>query len=304
MDKKIAITTSSFAKDDPAPMEMLKKHGVRITVNNYGRKLSKEETVELCKGCVGILAGTESYDRNVLARLEGLRTISRCGAGMESIDLDAAKELGIKVLNTPSGPTVAVAELTVALILNLLRKISAMDRAIRTGVWDKKMGNLLSGKRVGIIGFGRIGKKVADLLRPFNCEIAYTDLITKDAVSGVKCVLLKELLKNSDIISIHVSSTNKIIGDKELKQMKKGAFLVNVSRGEVIDEDALCRALEGGHLGGAGIDVFSVEPYKGSLKDLGNVILTPHIGSYASEARIEMEIKAVKNLLKSLEGVV
>ncbi len=221
---------------------------------------------------------------------------------MESIDLEAAKELGIKVMNTPSGPTLAVAELTVALILNLLRKISVMDRAMRTGMWDKKMGNLLSGKRVGIIGFGRIGKKVAELLRPFDCDIVYTDVTAKDAVAGVNCVPLNELLKNSDIISIHVSSTDKIIGDKELKQMKKGAFLVNVSRGEVIDEDALFRAAESGHLGGAAIDVFNIEPYKGPLKDLGNVILTPHIGSYASEARIEMEIEAVKNLLKSLEG--
>ncbi len=303
MSKKIAVTTSSFAGEDRAPMEMLKAGGFGIKLNSLGRKLTVTETLFLCEGCVGILAGTENYSRDLLIKLKTLKAISRCGVGMENIDLDAAKELGIKVLNTPSGPTAAVAELTVALMLDLLRKISAMDREMRSGIWNKRMGNLLSGKRVGIIGFGRIGRKVSGLLSPFGCEILYTDPVVKDIFKGIERVPLGELLKSSDIVSIHVSSNDRILGEKELKRMKKGALLVNVSRGETIDEDALYRALKKKHLGGAAIDVFNAEPYRGPLLKLANVILTPHIGSYALECRIGMETEAVKNLLKSLKGV-
>jgi len=303
--KKIAITTSSFAELDPVPRELIKKGGFKIVINRFGRKLLEEETISLCKGCIGILAGTESYSKNVLCKLRGLRAISRCGVGMENIDLDAAKKLGIKVMNTPSAPTIAVAELTVALMLNLLRKISAMDRGVRGGKWNKQMGNLLFRKRIGIIGFGRIGQKVSELLRFFNCEISYTDVVIKKGVSSdVKHVEIGELLRDSDIISIHVSSNDKIIGERELKQMKNGALLINVARGKVIDEDALCRALKDGHIGGAALDVFSVEPYTGQLSKLENMILTPHIGSYALESRVGMEMEAVKNLLKSLKGAI
>lgn len=300
--KKVAITTTSFAKGDTRPMEMLKEEGLEIVVNGLGRKLSKDETISLCSGCVAILAGTENYSRDVLVKLAGLKVISRCGVGMESIDLKTANEMGIEVVNTPAGPTTAVAELAVALILDLLRKVSFMDRAIRSGGWEKVMGNLLSGKNVGIIGFGRIGEKVAALLEPFGCKIMYTD-IARDAVKNFKNVPLTELLKKSDIVSIHVSSKETLIGEKELMAMKKSALIVNMSRGEVVDERALYRALKDGHLGGAALDVFNEEPYGGSLRELDNVVLTPHVGSYALEARIGMEIEAVENLLKCLKGV-
>ena len=304
MSKKIAVTTSSFAREDRAPMEMLRAGGFRIKLNSLGRKLTVEETVNLCKGCVGIIAGTESYGRGALVRLSGLEVISRCGAGIESIDLDAAKELGIRVLNTPFGPTTAVAELTVALMLDLLRNISAMDREIRSRKWNKQMGNLLSGKRVGIIGFGRIGQKVSKLLKPFGCKILYNDPAVKSVFPGIERAKLGELLKSSEVVSIHVSSNDEILGEKELRRMKKGALLVNIARGKVINEDALYRALKDGHLGGAAIDVFKTEPYRGPLRKLTNVVLTPHIGSYAAECRIGMEIEAVKNLIKSLKGAI
>jgi D-3-phosphoglycerate dehydrogenase len=210
--------------------------------------------------------------------------------------------MGIEVINTPFGPTTAVAELTVALILDLLRKVSFMDRTVRSGGWEKIMGSLLSGKNVGIIGFGRIGEKVAALLEPFGCKIMYTD-ITRGAVKNFRNVPLTELLKKSDIVSIHVSSKETLISEKELMAMKKSALIVNMSRGEVVDESALYRALKDGHIGGAALDVFNEEPYGGPLKYLDNVVLTPHVGSYALEARIGMEIESVENLLKSLKGV-
>jgi len=302
--KKIAVTTTSFAKGDARPIDMLHKGGFEAVLNESGRKLSREETLALCIGCVGIVAGTESYDRGLLVKLAGLRAISRCGVGMENIDLAAAGELGIEVVNTPSGPTLAVAELTVALMLNLLRKVSEMDKDIRSGRWTKKMGNLLSGKRVGIIGFGRIGQKVSELLRPFECEINYTDIAGKDKIDGFRQLPLGRLLKDSDIISVHISSGDELIGAQELKQMKRGALLINMSRGGVVDEDAIFRALKSGYLGGAALDVFRLEPYNGPLKELENIILTPHIGSYASETRVGMEIEAVKNLLEKLKGAI
>lgn len=313
--KKITITTTSFADYDKKPIEILKENGFEVVLNTLGRKLKKNEVIELCKGSVGIIAGTETIDADILNSLvvsttsrSLLKVISRCGAGLDNVDLDASKKLGIKVFNTPDAPTLAVGELTVGLILDLLHKVSQMDREVREGQWQKRMGNLLSEKKVGIIGFGRIGQKVAALLTPFDCEIRYYDVKAegkeKITESLARRIELEELLKTSDIISIHVSSKEQIIGVGEIEQMKKGSWLVNVSRGTVIDEDALFEALKNGHLAGAALDVFKEEPYYGPLREFDNVILTPHIGSYAIESRIKMELAAVENLLNGLKVVV
>lgn len=300
--KKVAITTTSFGKYDEKPLNVLKEYGLEIFLNPYGRKLVKEEVVETCENALGIIAGTETIDVDILGKLPDLKVISRCGGGLDNVDVDTAHRLGIKVFNTPDAPTVAVAELTVGLILNLLRKVNQMDFAIRTGKWNKLMGNLLSGKKVGIIGFGRIGKKVAKLLKTFDCEVNYYDIKTENEVSGCERMDMDELLKISDIISIHVSSNDRIIGEKEINLMKKNAFLVNTSRGGVVDERILYKALKDKCMLGAALDVFWQEPYSGQLKELDNIILTPHIGSYAKESRVEMEMQAVENLLKGLSA--
>jgi len=299
--KKIAITTTSFGKDDKRSLEIIRTKIYETVLNPHGRKLKKDEIVELCKDVIGIIAGTEALDAEILGRLPNLKVISRCGTGLDNVDKDAAKKLGIKVFNTPDAPTLAVAELTIGLILNLLRRVNEMDAVIRDGKWEKLTGNLLSGKTVGIIGFGRIGRKVGELLKCMGCEIKYYDIEDYEVEMGVDRVEIKELLRTSDIISIHVSSSARIIGRKELGMMKKGSWLINVSRGGVVDEEALYHALKEGLLAGAALDVFEREPYKGNLKELDNVILTPHVGSYAKEARIKMEIEAAKNLLKGLE---
>ena len=299
--EKITITTTSFAKYDRGPVLILEKNGFKVVANPFGRKLSKEETVELCKGSRGIIAGTEAYDEDMLKKLNSLSVISRCGAGTQNVDIRAAEKSGIRVFNTPDAPTLAVAELTVGLILNLLRKISRMDADMKAGRWDKKMGNLLSGKQVGIIGIGRIGSAVKKILSSFDCNTSFSDKV--DRVKGERAapMPLDEILKSSDIISLHVSGNETVIGEKEIALMKKGAHLINTSRGSVVDEKALYRALKEKHLSGAAIDVFEKEPYDGSLKELDNVILTPHIGSYAKEARIKMELEAVNNLLVGLD---
>ena len=178
-----------------------------------------------------------------------------------------------------------------------------MEKELRMGQWKKRMGNLLSEKRIGIKGFGRIGKKVAELLKPFGCEIAYADPFVEDGLLGLQRLSLKELLCWADLVTIHVGVNEKLIGEEEFKCMKDGAIIINTSRGGVVDESALYGNLKNGHLAGAALDVFEEEPYSGPLKELGNIILTPHIGSYARDTRVEMEEQAVANLLTGL-GVI
>jgi len=303
---KISITTSSFAKIDNLPLQLLKDYGFDVVLNPYGRKLSRDEVVEIAKEAVGLIAGTELLDKSALGKMPFLKVISRCGVGIDNVDLDSARRLGIRVFNTPDAPTLAVAELTVGLMLALLRKVPQMDKGIRQGKWKKQMGNLLSGKNIGIIGFGRIGQRVAAILKGFCVNIAYYDI--ESITCSAECIAkgMQELLGWADIITLHLSASplgGTLIGDKELKQMKSNSWLINVSRGGIVDEEALFNALKYGHLTGCALDVFENEPYTGPLKDLEQVILTPHVGSYAKEARIEMELKAVKNLLSGLECI-
>jgi len=298
--KNIAISTTTFGRYDKTPLELIEKEGFKITLNPHGRKVSSEELIELAYSSVGLIAGTEPITRGALLKLPKLRVISRCGVGIDNIDLAAAEEQRIKVFNTPDAPTLAVSELTIGLIFNLLRKISRMDRDIRSGKWNKQMGNLLCGKRVGIIGFGRIGRKSAEMLKKLSCQVSYHDPFLKQRVSGFNSLSKGELLRDSDIIIIHASISDEIIGEKEFSSMKRGSWLINVSRGNLVDEASLLKHLKNGNLSGAATDVFREEPYNGPLKNMDNLILTPHIGSYAVEARIDMETQTVENLLKGL----
>jgi D-3-phosphoglycerate dehydrogenase len=298
--KKIAITTTTFGEYDNSQLELCQKKGFEVVLNPYRRKVSSDELVELAKDAVGIIAGTEQMTEDIILKLPDLKVISRCGAGLDNVDLEAAKRRRIKTLNTPDAPVLAVAELTVLLILSLLRKVCQMDRELHEEQWQKRMGSLLCGKKIGIKGFGRVGKKVAELLSPFGCEIAYADPFVENGLLGLNCLSLEDLFSWADIITVHVSVSEKLIGEREFQLMKKGAYIINTSRGGVIDELVLYKYLTNGYLSGAALDVFEREPYTGPLKELDNVILTPHIGSYAKEARIEMERQAVENLLKGL----
>lgn len=301
--KKIAITTTTFVQLDKSVILSLRKDGFQVKINRLGRKLNKEEVGSFCRGCIGIIAGTEQYDKKNLKLLGGLKVISRCGAGLDNIDLAAAKQLNIKVFNTPNAPTVAVAELALGLIFDLLRQISFSDRKIRRGGWVKPMGNLLCGKNIGIIGFGRIGRKVAELLKEFPVKIGYSDIKAPIGLPGCRKMPLQKLLSWADIISIHANTKKTIIGAKQFNLMKKSAKLINLSRAQAVDEPALCKALETGRISAAALDVFEHEPYKGRLIGFENVILTPHIGSYALESRIDMERQAVDNLVRGLNNL-
>jgi len=304
---KVFISTTSFAEFDKKPLELLRSAGFEVILNPYKRKLKPEEIVALASDCDGIIAGVEQITEEVLRSLPKLKAISRCGVGLDNVDLEAAEKRGILISNTPNAPSQAVAELTIALILNLLRKVSLSDRRVRNGQWKKEMGQLISGKTVGIIGLGRIGKRVTELLKSFEVKILASEpnpdkkWVRKNKINLVS---MDELLKESDIVTLHIPYTEQnrnLINSERLKIMKRGAILINTSRGGLIDEMALYQALKSGHLGGAALDVTEVEPYQGPLTELDNVIITPHIGSYAVEARIQMETEAAMNLIRMLK---
>lgn len=301
----IAITTSSFGKISEEPLKLLKNYGLEIVMNPYGRKLNQDETIEVVKDCDGVIAGTEVYNNLVINNLNALKVISRVGVGIDSIDANAINERSILLYNTPYGPVLAVAELTIGLILNLLRHISRVDRDMRNGIWKKRMGNLLHKKQVGVIGLGRIGTAVAKLAESFGATIAYYDI--NENLEGIEYerMSLEKLFSCSDIITLHcsgLSGDKELIGIKELAMMKNNAVLINLSRGELIDEQALYDALKNEVIMGAALDVYNKEPYSGPLTELDNIVLTSHIGSYASESRVDMEILAVQNIITGLES--
>ena len=202
---KIAITTSSFARYSDEPLKLLEQAGVEYVMNDKGRALTEEEAIQMLEGCHGVAAGTEPLTKKVMDALPDLKVISRCGTGMDNVDRAYAAEKGIAVRNTPDGPTLAVAELTLGLILTLLRQVPHQDRELRSGVWKKRMGNLLHGKNVGIVGFGKIGRTVAHLLEPFGVNIGYHDPFAD--VPGYTRLELDDLMGWADIITLHCPKT-------------------------------------------------------------------------------------------------
>ncbi len=305
---KILTSPSSFGQINSEPFDLLTQNGFEIINNPYGRKLTEDEVIDIAKDCIGIVAGVESLTAKVIDVLPKLRCISRVGVGMDSVDIEYAKKKGIVVVNTPDGPTRAVAELTLGMTMALLRKIPQADCDMKNKVWKKQTGNLLFGKKIGIIGLGRIGRMVAELFRGLGNMIIGFDLYPDKNWASKKQVQLVDfetVLTQADIVTLHIpGNTDKtpVIGEKELSLMKEGSFLINIARGGVVDEDALYEALHSNKLSGAAVDVFSKEPYDGKLCDLNNIVLTPHLGSYASEGKLQMEIDAVNNLINSLKN--
>lgn len=303
---EILISTSSFGSADRTALDVLERAGLTVRQNPHGRKLKTDESIALLENVAGLIAGTETLDRAVLTRARNLRVISRVGTGIDNIDLDAARELGIAVFNTPDAVVDAVAELTLAGMLNLLRHVGRTDRGIRSGAWEKRMGALLRGKTVGIVGLGRVGKAVVRLLQPFRVTLLASDVKPDMAFAdefGVRFVSLDELVGEADVITLHLTFSSEVahlLNRERLERCKKGALIVNCARGGLVDERALFELLCAGHLGGAYVDAFEEEPYGGALRELENVVLTAHMGSYAAECRAEMELEAARNLVEHL----
>lgn len=306
--KNIFISTSSFdlSNFEEADINTLRGAGVSIRTNPVGRKLTEDEAIEnLRDDVIGLIAGLEPLNARVLDAASRLKAIARVGIGLDTVDLTAAKARGIEVFNTPEPPAQAVAELTIGHILGMLRNIARVDRAIRTGEWKGQFGQLLAGKTVGVVGFGRIGRKVTELLVPFGVNVIAHDPVAPNA-SDVRFVALSALLATSDVVTLHVPYTSEnhhMIAAEQIASMKQGAFLVNIARGGLIDEDALHSSLVSGHLAGAALDCFEVEPYSGPLKDLDNVVMTAHMGTYASETRGQMEREAAAQLVDHLRKI-
>ena len=297
--RKLLWTTSSFGSWEVPS-------GFTLSRNPHGRRLSEAEAAALLahENSHGLIAGVEPLTEEVMQAAPNLRVISRCGIGLENVDLSAAKRLGIEVRNTPEAPVDSVAELTLGLILALLRRIPENDGRVRNGDWKGRKGRLLKGKTVGIVGCGRIGSAVATLLPPFGVSILGHDPFLS-AHETAELVSLDRLLQESDIITLHLAATEKtrhLVDASFLTRTKQGTFLVNAARGSLVDEVALHAALESGQIGGAALDVFEVEPYQGPLCESRNVILSPHEAASALEARERMEREALDNAVEVLRS--
>ncbi len=300
---RILTTCSSFGKVAAETLEMLQETGLEVVTNPYGRKLTKDESLDLMPGFEGMIAGTEKLDREVLSNAPDLKYICRLGTGMDNVDLEAAKELGIVVENTPDAHVKGVAEITLAGILSVARHLHIADARLKNGTWKKHMGRLLEGKKIGLIGLGRVSKHLVRLLQPFQPVIFAIDPYPDHEFAksyDIKFIEKDELMAESDIISLHIPYTpenNNYIDAKAFGLMKKDVMLINASRGGLVNEDELFRFLTDNKQAFAYVDTFLNEPYSGPLTTLENILLTPHIGSSANETRIEMEKAAAQNVI-------
>jgi D-3-phosphoglycerate dehydrogenase len=310
MTESIFVALSSFAEYDNSVIEMLAASGFPYKIHSSGKRITREELLLNAVGQTVIIAGIETYDDSLFDELPQLKCIVRLGVGVDSIDLVSAKKRNITVLNTPDIPTTAVAELAISLYFSLSRNLRPQANSMGQKKWERLESHLVSGKTIGIIGFGRIGKRIAEFCQPFGITVLVCDPFVKpESIKNQNITLVDKdtLLHKSDIISIHASKTDGsglIIAGEDYSKMKKGAILVNLSRGGMIDEEGLVAALTSKHLAGAGLDVFGNEPYNGPLCDFENVILTPHSATLPVETRVAMEKECVDKALRFIKGTI
>jgi D-3-phosphoglycerate dehydrogenase len=307
MAPKIFISTSSFGDFSSEPIDLLKREGFEVIINPLGRKLNEKETIEFLNDKVGVIAGTEKYSEAVISELPLLRVISRVGVGVENVDFEAVSHRSISVVTTKTDLSKAVAELALALIFDISRKISYHNDLLKSGKWSKSIGRLIHGKTLGIMGLGRIGKSLVEITSGLGLKYIAFDTYKDEAFAAdhnINYVNEIDLLKQSDIISLHFKYSPELyhfLSSEKLELIKNDAVLINTSRGELIDEKALFSLLCEKKIGGVGLDVFHEEPYYGLLCELPNVVLTPHIGSFVKEIRSDMEMEAVQNLIKLMK---
>jgi D-3-phosphoglycerate dehydrogenase / 2-oxoglutarate reductase len=304
------VSTVPFAAIDPAPLRILDAAGIEVVINPIGRRLKADEVADVISGFDVLIAGTETITAEAIAANPGLKAICRVGIGLDGVDLLAARRQGVAVTYTPDGPSPAVAELTIGLMLDLLRGIGRADRALRAGRWTRHSGRRLAEMTVGVIGCGRIGHRViGHLLGGFpGVHVLAHDILGPLTFPGgdvAEWVDLADLLRRADVISVHVpltAATRNLIGTGELAMMRSDAVLINTARGGVIDECALAAALDGGKIAGAAIDVFDDEPYSGPLARCEAAILTCHMGSMTLDCRLRMEVEAAEEAARLARG--
>ncbi len=293
-------------------IKMLKEAGFEVVVKEYP---DESELIELIKDADALIVRSKPLvTRRVIEAAGKLKVIGRAGVGLDNIDLEAADERGITVYNAPDASTNSVAELTIGLMLAVLRKISYADRSMRNGKWVKKecLGRELHGKVLGVIGMGRIGKAVARIAYyGFGMKIIYYSRRRhRDIEEEVKAQYydLETVLRTADVITIHVSltpQTKHLINEERLKLMKPTAILINTARGSIIDTNALIKALKEGWIAGAGLDVFEEEPLPKNhpLTELDNVVLTPHIGANTIEAQERAGIEIAHKIIEYFKNI-
>lgn len=307
---RLLVTPTSYGKNDARLKTELETQVGEVIYNPTGKPLTSAQVAALLPGIDGYIAGLDGIDAAALAAADRLKVIARYGVGVDSVDLAAAKAKEIVVTNTPGANSVSVAELALGLMLALARQIPEAVEAVHQGKWPRYAGLSLEGKTVGILGLGAIGKQLAKRLGGFDCKLMAYDPFG-DATAArdlhVELVGLDDVLAASDFVSLHLPllpETRCMVNDSFLAKMKKGSFLVNTSRGEVVDEDALLKALQCGHLKGVGLDAFTVEPPdpKNPLLQLPQVIATPHLGAMTDGATSNMGWFAMRDCLAVLRG--
>ncbi|MCG6947625.1 MAG: hypothetical protein LJE93_01760, partial [Acidobacteria bacterium] len=269
--KIVQIMTHPFGASGDRPRRVLEEKGWEIRYNPYDRRLKSSEVPDIVRDAHGIIAGTEQYTPEVMEAARNLEVISRVGVGLDNIPFDICRERGIVVTFTPEAPADGAAELTVGQILNLLRKTHESDKSIREGAWNRFLGFLVREVNIGVLGVGRIGKRVVKLLSSFQPQLYGCDLVP-DLEFGeaydLRWVEKEELFRECHLVTVHVplnTRNHHLVGGPELEVMRPGGHLVNLARGGIVDEAALIEALSSGHLSGAALDVFEEEPYEGPL---------------------------------------
>jgi D-3-phosphoglycerate dehydrogenase len=307
---KVLVTPTSYGSQDPTLKPFLEGQVGEVVYNTTGKPLSSGELVDLLSGVDGFIAGLDEITAEVLNVADNLQVVSRYGVGFNNVDLEAAKANKIVVTNTPGANAKSVAELAVAMILNLMRPIIPANSQTKSGEWTRFKGISLEGKTVGLLGLGAIGKETAKRLAGFDCKLLAFDIFQDTefaAKFGIEFLPLQEILPQADVISLHlpgIPETIKMVDDEFLKQMKPGAILVNTARGVLVDEDALVRALTSGHLKGAGLDAFTLEPPGADNPLLGfeQVIATPHMGAHSDSSTNAMGWMSTHDCLAVLKG--
>lgn len=306
---KVLITTVPFADKNSQPIEQLQAAGIEYLVNPIGRKLKEDELAEMVSDFDVLIAGTEPITDKVMNRAPRLKLISRVGIGLDSVDLLAAERRGIHVSYTPDAPAPAVAELTIGLMLSLLRSVHVANAQMHRGEWHRYFGRRISEVSIGIIGAGRIGGRVLRHLAALGCQrVLCNDTAPNHAVAPefkVEWVAKEVIYREADMISLHVPltmHTKNMIRSEQIATMKSEALLINTSRGGIINEADLAAALRTGVIGGVAIDVFEHEPYNGELATLDRCLLTSHMGSMSIDCRTRMEIEATDEAVRFLTG--
>jgi D-3-phosphoglycerate dehydrogenase len=307
---QVLVTPTSYGSQNPTLKTELEALTGTVKYNKTGKPLSSEQLQKLLPGMDGMIAGLDEIDQAALDTAEGLRVIARYGVGYNNVDLEAASARNIIVTNTPGANAGSVAELTVGLILNLVRPILPAVSDTKSGKWPRFKGYSLEGKTVGLVGCGAIGKETAKRLAGFGSKNIAFDIYPDHQFSEdylLEYTSLDDLLARADIVSLHLPGTPEtegIVNEEFLSKMKLGSWLVNTARGDLVDESALVSALEKGHLAGAGLDVYRKEPPDpdSPLMNMDQVIATPHMGAHSDSATNTMGRMALDECLAVLRG--